>query len=43
MYDENFVRLILGDAYVDKTNANIARGEPFGVYNSESEVLMFLG
>ncbi|MEO7215838.1 stage II sporulation protein M [Mucilaginibacter sp.] len=43
MYDENFVRLILGDGYVDKTNANIARGEPFGVYNSESEALMFLG
>jgi uncharacterized membrane protein SpoIIM required for sporulation len=43
MYDENFVRLILGDAYVDKTNANIAQGEPFGVYNSESEFLMFFG
>ncbi|MBD1365593.1 stage II sporulation protein M [Mucilaginibacter sp. ZT4R22] len=43
MYDENFVRLIMGDRYVDETNANIARGEPFGVYNSESEFLMFVG
>ncbi|OOQ58471.1 stage II sporulation protein M [Mucilaginibacter pedocola] len=42
-YDENFIRLILGDRYVDETNANIARGEPFGVYNSQSEALMFLG
>ncbi|AMR30612.1 hypothetical protein A0256_03825 [Mucilaginibacter sp. PAMC 26640] len=41
MYDEDFVRLIMGDGYVDTTNANIARGEPFGVYNSESEFSMF--
>jgi len=42
MYDENFVRLIMGDRYVDETNANIARGEPFGVYGGESEFFMFL-
>ena len=40
-YDDNFVRLIMGDAYVDKTNANIAKGDPFGVYKSESEWMMF--
>lgn len=43
MYDENFVRLILGDSYVDTTNANIAKGDPFGVYKQESEFLMFFG
>lgn len=42
-YDDNFVRLIMGDEYVDMTNANIAKGEPFGVYNSKSETLMFFG
>jgi uncharacterized membrane protein SpoIIM required for sporulation len=42
-YDENFVRLILGDGYVDMTNANIAKGDPFGVYKQSGETLMFLG
>lgn len=41
-YDENFVRLILGDGYVDMTNANIAKGDPFGVYKQGGETLMFL-
>ncbi|MDN3581091.1 stage II sporulation protein M [Mucilaginibacter flavus] len=41
-YDENFVRLILGDEYVDMTNANIAKGDPFGVYKTGGEALMFL-
>ncbi|RWY49158.1 stage II sporulation protein M [Mucilaginibacter gilvus] len=41
MYDENFVRLIMGDRYVDETNANIARGEPFGIYGSDSEFFTF--
>jgi uncharacterized membrane protein SpoIIM required for sporulation len=40
-YDENFVRLILGDDYVDTTNANIAKGDPFGVYRREGEFSMF--
>jgi len=40
-YDENFVRLILGDSYIDMTNANIAKGDPFGVYKSTGEFLMF--
>lgn len=42
-YDDNFVRLIMGDAYIDQTNANIAKGDPFGVYKSQGEVLMFFG
>jgi len=41
-YDETFVRLILGDAYVDMTLANIAKGDPFAVYKQEGEFLMFV-
>jgi uncharacterized membrane protein SpoIIM required for sporulation len=40
-YDENFVRLILTDQYVDMTNANIAKGDPFGVYKQAGEFPMF--
>src|SRR5690554_2780115 len=31
-YDDRFVRLILGDAYVNKTLENIAKGDPMAVY-----------
>ena len=41
-YDTNFIRLILGDAYVDMTNDNIAKGHPFGVYASENGFPMFI-
>ncbi|MEG0464142.1 stage II sporulation protein M [Bacteroides sp.] len=41
--DDNFVRLILGNGYVDMTLANIANGEPMAVYNGAEEVPMFLG
>ena len=41
-YDQNFVRLILSDQYVDMTEANIARHDPFAVYKRDSEFLMFL-
>jgi len=40
--DETFVRGILGDFYVDMTEENIAKGDPFGVYKDESEMNMFL-
>ncbi len=40
-YDETFIRLILGDGYVDMTNENIEKGDPFGVYKSMGEVTMF--
>lgn len=39
--DNTFVRLILGDDYVDMTMENIAKGNPTGVYNSQSEISMF--
>lgn len=42
-YDPNFLRLILGDQYVDMTNDNIAKGDPFGVYKGDREFLMFMG
>ncbi len=41
--DDNFVRLILGNGYVDMTLNNIANGEPMAVYNGAEEVRMFLG
>lgn len=43
IYDENFVRLILGDDYVNMTLNNIRSGDPFGVYKQESAFLMFIG
>jgi uncharacterized membrane protein SpoIIM required for sporulation len=39
--DEGFVRLILGDSYVDMTVENIKNGDPMGVYKSESSGNMF--
>lgn len=41
-YDDSFVRLILGDGYVNMTNENIAKGDPFGVYKRQGEMEMFL-
>ncbi|HRK72750.1 MAG TPA: stage II sporulation protein M, partial [Rhodothermales bacterium] len=40
---ERFVRIVLGDAYVDMTLDNIAKGDPMGVYKFSSEWDMFLG
>ncbi len=41
--DTDFVRLILGDAYVNQTIANIESGDPMAVYKKASELDMFLG
>src|SRR6202000_280519 len=41
-HDETFVRGVLGDAYVDMTEDNIAHGDPFGVYKDENKIAMFL-
>jgi len=41
--DSTFVRLILGDAYVNETLNNIAMGEPAAIYKSGSDVGMFFG
>ena len=40
-YDEQFVQLIMGPEYVNMTNENIAKGDPFGVYKSQNEFIMF--
>ena len=41
--DADFVRLILGDAYVNLTLENIAKGEPTAIYKSGSQIGTFLG
>ena len=41
--DDSFVRLILGDAYVNMTIENIENGEPMAVYKSGSQIGTFLG
>ncbi len=40
--DTGFVRLILGDAYVNMTLANIDEGDPMAVYKQMQELDMFL-
>ncbi len=40
-HDEAFVRGVLGDDYVDMTEDNIARGDPFGVYKQDNGLNMF--
>ncbi len=42
-HDPTFVRLIMGDHYVDMTLENIRKGEPMAVYGSSDEGMMFLG
>jgi uncharacterized membrane protein SpoIIM required for sporulation len=41
--DDSFVRLILGDAYVNMTIENIEKGEPMAVYKGGSKIGTFLG
>ena len=40
--DESFIRGILGDNYVDMTEDNISKGDPFGVYKSDNPFTMFV-
>ena len=42
-YDDSFVRLILGDAYVNMTLDNIKDGNPLAVYKSGSDWGSFIG
>lgn len=41
--DIDFVRLILGDAYVNMTLENIEKGDPMAVYKKANETDMFIG
>jgi uncharacterized membrane protein SpoIIM required for sporulation len=40
--DQTFVRGVLGDGYVEMTEENISRGDPFGVYKGQGQLSMFL-
>ncbi|HEX6426753.1 MAG TPA: stage II sporulation protein M, partial [Niastella sp.] len=40
-HDETFVRGVLGDGYVEMTEDNIAKGDPFGVYKHTNALNMF--
>jgi uncharacterized membrane protein SpoIIM required for sporulation len=42
-YDADFVRLILGDGYVNETLANIKAGNPVAIYKSGSNWGSFIG
>ncbi len=41
LYDDTFVRLIMGDEYVNMTLENIRKGNPTRVYSSGNEISMF--
>jgi len=41
--DDSFVRMILGDAYVNMTLANMEDDDPLAVYKSMHQIDMFLG
>jgi uncharacterized membrane protein SpoIIM required for sporulation len=40
-HDETFVRGVLGDGYVEMTEDNISKGDPFGVYKHSNPANMF--
>lgn len=40
-YDDTFVRLIMGDSYVNMTIENISQGKPTDVYSSMDQLTMF--
>lgn len=41
-HDQGFVRGILGDDYVEMTEDNIGKGDPFGVYKDSESFMMFV-
>ena len=42
MQNDDFMRGALGSGYVDMTNDNIAKGDPFGVYKDDNPFTMFV-
>ena len=42
MLNEDFMRAALSSDYVDMTNDNIAKGDPFGVYKNDNPFTMFV-
>ncbi len=43
LYDDSFLRVIVGDEYVNRTLENISKGDPMAVYKSDTQMNMFLG
>ena len=41
MYYPEFARIILGDSYIEMTEANIASGDPMAVYKDSEPIIMF--
>lgn len=41
-FNPDFPRIVMGDMYVDMTIENIARGNPLAVYESQSQLSMFI-
>ncbi|MET0299378.1 MAG: stage II sporulation protein M, partial [Flavitalea sp.] len=41
-HDDTFVRGVLGDGYVEMTDENISKGDPFGVYKDKNAITMFV-
>lgn len=42
VHEPGFVRQVLGDDYVNLTEANIEKGNPFGIYQDGNSFVMFL-
>lgn len=42
-YDLEFARLIMGDGYINMTDANIEKGDPMAVYKDARQLNMFFG
>lgn len=42
-HDDSFVRIIMGDGYVNMTLENIEKGDPMAVYKQSGETSMFFG
>lgn len=40
-HEESFVRGVLSNGYVEMTEENISKGDPFGVYKSDGQLSMF--
>lgn len=41
LYDDSFVRIILGDDYVNQTIERIKKGNPIGIYGEMPEIFMY--
>lgn len=42
-HDDTFVRLIMGDQYINETLSNIDKGDPMAIYKQMGQTEMFLG